>query len=111
MAELSVAIVDDNPIILNTLDEILKNEDGLSVIWKSRERRGSDQHDQGQNAGCGAFGPDYAKDRRNIRRRAGEKRTSCDQESRIYYSQRGGRRTDGGGSVSGGSELLPDETV
>ena len=35
MAELSVAIVDDNPIILNTLDEILKNEDGLSVIGKA----------------------------------------------------------------------------
>lgn len=35
MAELSVAIVDDNPMILNTLDEILKNEDGLSVIGKA----------------------------------------------------------------------------
>lgn len=47
MAELSVAIVDDNPIILNTLDEILKNEDGLSVIGKAENGRGSDQHDQG----------------------------------------------------------------
>ena len=111
MAELSVAIVDDNPIILNTLDEILKNEDGLSVIGKAENGEEAINMIKDKNAGCGAFGPDYAKDRRNIRRRAGEKRTSCDQESRIYYSQRGGRRTDGGGSVSGGSELLPDETV
>lgn len=35
MAELSVAIVDDNPMVLDTLDEMINHEDGLSVIGKA----------------------------------------------------------------------------
>lgn len=34
MEKLNVAIVDDNPLILNTLDELINAEDGLSVIGK-----------------------------------------------------------------------------
>ena len=103
MAELSVAIVDDNPTILNTLDEILKNEDGFVCNWKSRERRGSDQHDQDKTPDVVLLDLIMPKIDGISVVDAGEKRTSYDQESRIYYSQRGGRRTDGGGSVSGRS--------
>ena len=35
MEKLNVAIVDDNPLILNTLDELINAEDGLSVIGKA----------------------------------------------------------------------------
>ena len=35
MEKLSVAIVDDNPLILNTLDEMINGEEGLSVIGKA----------------------------------------------------------------------------
>lgn len=35
MENLNVAIVDDNPLILNTLDEMINAEDGLSVIGKA----------------------------------------------------------------------------
>ena len=35
MTKINVAIVDDNPLILNTLDELINAEDGLSVIGKA----------------------------------------------------------------------------
>ena len=35
MEKLSVAIVDDTPLILNTLDEMINGEEGLSVIGKA----------------------------------------------------------------------------
>lgn len=35
MKDLSVAIVDDNPMVVNALDELLKEEDGLDVIGKA----------------------------------------------------------------------------
>lgn len=35
MEKLNVAIVDDNPLILNTLDELISSEDGLAVIGKA----------------------------------------------------------------------------
>lgn len=35
MEKLNVAIVDDNPLILNTLDELISSEDGLTVIGKA----------------------------------------------------------------------------
>ena len=35
MEKLNVAIVDDNPLILNTLDEVISAEDGLSVIGRA----------------------------------------------------------------------------
>lgn len=35
MADLSIAIVDDNPIILDTLDEMINHENGLSVVGKA----------------------------------------------------------------------------
>lgn len=35
MEKLNVAIVDDNPLILHTLDELINGEDGLSVIGKA----------------------------------------------------------------------------
>lgn len=33
--QLNVVIVDDNPMILNTLDEMINAEDGLTVIGKA----------------------------------------------------------------------------
>lgn len=41
MENVNVVIVDDNPMILNTLDEVISSEAGLSVIgradkWKRR---------------------------------------------------------------------------
>lgn len=35
MEKLNVAIVDDNPLILNTLDELISSEDGLEVIGRA----------------------------------------------------------------------------
>lgn len=33
--QLNVVIVDDNPMVLSTLDEMINAEDGLTVNWKS----------------------------------------------------------------------------
>ena len=38
--QLNVVIVDDNPMVLSTLDEMINAEDGLTVIGKARQWRG-----------------------------------------------------------------------
>ena len=37
MKELSVAIVDDNPMVLDKLDEILGQEEGLNVVGRAED--------------------------------------------------------------------------
>lgn len=37
MKELSVAIVDDNPVILNKLDQVLAQEEGLSIVGRAED--------------------------------------------------------------------------
>ena len=61
MKELSVAIVDDNPMVLDKLDEILGQEEGLNVVGRAEDGEEAIHHDRSETPGCSAAGFDYAK--------------------------------------------------
>ena len=58
--QLNVVIVDDNPMVLSTLDEMINAEDGLTVIGKA-----DNGEDKGHYTRYCASGYGYAKSRRD----------------------------------------------
>ena len=63
--QLNVVIVDDNPMVLNTLDEMINAEDGLTVIGKADNGEDAIDMIKGHNTGYCASGYGYAKGRRD----------------------------------------------
>ena len=61
MAELSIAIADDNRQTLNLLGEILEKEDGIHVVGKADNGEERIQYDRPNKSGYCPHGCDHAE--------------------------------------------------
>ena len=70
MADLNVAIADDNPQTLCLLQDIVEGERGFHVVGKADN--GEDAYDRGNESGYCAFGCNYARNGWNLRHGTGQ---------------------------------------
>ena len=110
MENVNVVIVDDNPMILNTLDEVISSEAGLSVI--GRADNGKDAIDMIKDTQPDVVLLDLVMPQMDgITVVENLKRNIYVKEPGVYHLKCSRRRADDRRGISGGCQLFSYEAV